>query len=330
MTVRSRKKWRNKMKVVFMGTPDFAAGILESIINAGHQVVLAVTQCVKRKGRGQEMMFPPVKQMALAHDIPVYQPVKIREPECLEPLKAVFPDIIIVAAYGQILPESILKLAPLGCVNVHASLLPKYRGAAPIQWSIIDGEKQTGVTTMMMDIGLDTGDMIEKAVVDITEDDTAGSLHDKLMEAGCSLILSTMEKLENHTAVLTPQNDSESCYAKMLKKELGNIDFNRPAEEIERLIRGLNPWPSAYTRYHGKTLKIWKARVKEGDTSCKPGEITEVAKDTFCIQTGKHLLEVEELQLEGKKRMETKAFLSGVKLKAGEKLGTDSQDLSGK
>ena len=276
------------------------------------------------------MMFPPVKQMALAHDIPVYQPVKIREPECLEPLKAVFPDIIIVAAYGQILPESILKLAPLGCVNVHASLLPKYRGAAPIQWSIIDGEKQTGVTTMMMDIGLDTGDMIEKAVVDITEDDTAGSLHDKLMEAGCSLILSTMEKLENHTAVLTPQNDSESCYAKMLKKELGNIDFNRPAEEIERLIRGLNPWPSAYTRYHGKTLKIWKARVKEGDTSCKPGEITEVAKDTFCIQTGKHLLEVEELQLEGKKRMETKAFLSGVKLKAGEKLGTDSQDLSGK
>ena len=195
---------------------------------------------------------------------------------------------------------------------------------------IIDGEKQTGVTTMMMDIGLDTGDMIEKAVVDITEDDTAGSLHDKLMEAGCSLILSTMEKLENHTAVLTPQNDSESCYAKMLKKELGNIDFNRPAEEIERLIRGLNPWPSAYTRYHGKTLKIWKARVKEGNTSCKPGEITEVAKDTFCIQTGKHLLEVEELQLEGKKRMETKAFLSGVKLKAGEKLGTDSQDLSGK
>lgn len=330
MTVRSRKKWRNKMKVVFMGTPDFAAGILESIINAGHQVVLVVTQCDKRKGRGQEMMFPPVKQMALAHDIPVYQPVKIREPECLEPLKAVFPDIIIVAAYGQILPESILKLAPLGCVNVHASLLPKYRGAAPIQWSIIDGEKQTGVTTMMMDIGLDTGDMIEKAVVDITEDDTAGSLHDKLMEAGCSLILSTMEKLENHTAVLTPQNDSESCYAKMLKKELGNIDFNRPAEEIERLIRGLNPWPSAYTRYHGKTLKIWKARVKEGNTSCKPGEITEVAKDTFCIQTGKHLLEVEELQLEGKKRMETKAFLSGVKLKAGEKLGTDSQDLSGK
>ena len=195
---------------------------------------------------------------------------------------------------------------------------------------IIDGEKQTGVTTMMMDIGLDTGDMIEKAVVDITEDDTAGSLHDKLMEAGCSLILSTMEKLENHTAVLIPQNDSESCYAKMLKKELGNIDFNRPAEEIERLIRGLNPWPSAYTRYHGKTLKIWKARVKEGNTSCKPGEITEVAKDTFCIQTGKHLLEVEELQLEGKKRMETKAFLSGVKLKAGEKLGTDSQDLSGK
>ena len=188
MIVRSRKKWRNKMKVVFMGTPDFAAGILESIINAGHQVVLAVTQCDKRKGRGQEMMFPPVKQMALAHDIPVYQPVKIREPECLEPLKAVFPDIIIVAAYGQILPESILKLAPLGCVNVHASLLPKYRGAAPIQWAVIDGEKESGVTTMMMDVGLDTGDMLEQKAIPLDEKETGGSLFDKLSALGGSMI----------------------------------------------------------------------------------------------------------------------------------------------
>lgn len=309
------------MKVIFMGTPDFAAGILERIVKAGHEVVLAVTQCDKPKGRGKEVSFPPVKEKALEYRIPVYQPEKIRQEECVSELKAYQPDIIIVAAYGQILPKSILEMAKYGCVNVHASLLPKYRGAAPIQWSIIDGETQTGVTTMMMDVGLDTGDMIEKAVVDITDQDTGGSLHDKLMEAGASLILSTMEKLQSGTAVLTKQDDSLSCYAKMLKKDMGRIDFSQPAEQIERLIRGLNPWPSAYTKYHGKTLKIWNASVLEQDAQGQPGEIVEVSKGRLTVQTGKNLLAVEELQLEGKKRMDIKSFLSGVRMEQGEKLG---------
>lgn len=313
------------MRVIFMGTPDFAAGILESIVKEGHEVVLVVTQCDKPKGRGKAVLFPPVKEKAIEHEIPVYQPEKIREQECVEKLAAYQPDIIVVAAYGQILPKSILDMAKYGCVNVHASLLPKYRGAAPIQWSIIDGEAQTGVTTMMMNEGLDTGDMIEKSVVDITASDTAGSLHDKLMAAGAELILSTMKKLEEKTAVLTEQNDAESCYAKMLKKEMGNIDFSMSAEKIEHLVRGLNPWPSAYTKYKDKTLKIWSASVVEKNTDAKPGEIVEVTKNSFCVQTGEYLLEIRELQLEGKKRMETKAFLLGVKVQPGEKLGSDDE-----
>lgn len=313
------------MRVIFMGTPDFAAGILESIVKEGHEVVLVVTQCDKPKGRGKAVLFPPVKEKAIEHEIPVYQPEKIREQECVEKLAAYQPDIIVVAAYGQILPKSILDMAKYGCVNVHASLLPKYRGAAPIQWSIIDGETQTGVTTMMMNEGLDTGDMIEKSVVDITASDTAGSLHDKLMVAGAELILSTMKKLEEKTAVLTEQNDAESCYAKMLKKEMGNIDFSMSAEKIEHLVRGLNPWPSAYTKYKDKTLKIWSASVVEKNTDAKPGEIVEVTKNSFCVQTGEYLLEIRELQLEGKKRMETKAFLLGVKVQPGEKLGSDDE-----
>lgn len=309
------------MKVIFMGTPDFAAGILDSIVRAGHHVVLAVTQCDKPKGRGKEIQFTPVKEKALAYQIPVYQPEKIKREECVEELRKYEPDIIIVAAYGQILPESILKMAKYGCVNVHASLLPKYRGAAPIQWSIIDGEKQTGVTTMMMDAGLDTGDMIDKAVVEITDEDTGGSLHDKLMEAGASLILETMDKLETGTACLTKQDDNLSCYAKMLKKDMGKIDFSMPAEKIERLVRGLNPWPSAYTSYRGKTLKIWKAYVIEKEAEGEFGEIVELSKDSFAVKTGKNLLGIMQLQLEGKKRMDTKAFLSGIKMDKGEKLG---------
>lgn len=309
------------MRVIFMGTPDFAAGILTAIVNAGHEVVLAVTQCDKPKGRGREVMFPPVKEEAIKFQIPVFQPERIKNEECVEELSKYEPDIIVVAAYGQILPESILKMAKYGCVNVHASLLPKYRGAAPIQWSIIDGEKETGVTTMMMDVGLDTGDMIDKTVVEITPEDTGGSLFDKLMEAGEKLIIETMEKLENGTAVLTKQDDSLSTYAKMLKKGMGLIDFQQSAVEIERLIRGLNPWPSAYTSYNGKTLKLWSASVKDGNAEGVNGEVTEVGKDYFLVKTGEGLLCVKELQLEGKKRMDTRSFLQGIKLSKGEMLG---------
>lgn len=309
------------MKVVFMGTPDFAAGILDSIVNAGHQVVLAVTQCDKPKGRGKEIQFPPVKKKAMAYHIPVYQPKKIRQEECAEEIRSYEPELIVVAAYGQILPKSILEMAKYGCVNVHASLLPKYRGAAPIQWAIINGETETGVTTMMMNEGLDTGDMLDKAVVAITKEDTGGTLHDKLMNAGAALILKTMEKLEKGEAIPIRQEDEFSCYAKMLKKEMGNIDFSMPAENIERLVRGLNPWPSAYTIYHGKTLKIWKACVIERESEGRYGEIAEVTGDCIAVKTGKNLLGILQLQMEGRKRMDTRAFLSGMKLEVGEKFG---------
>ncbi len=309
------------MKIIFMGTPEFAAYIMEAVANAGHDIALAVTQCDKPRGRGKKVQFSPVKEKAVALGIPVYQPEKIKKEECVRELLKYEPEMIIVAAYGQILPESILTMAKHGCINVHGSLLPKYRGAAPIQWAIIDGEKETGVTTMKMDAGIDTGDMIDKTVVSIAKEETTQTLYDKLMRAGASLLLETMEKLEKGTAVFTKQNEDDSTYTKILKKEMGNIDFSMPAEKIERLIRGLNPWPAAYTSYQGRTLKIWKAFVKEEQAEGEFGEIIEVAKDSFSVKTGKNLLCVTELQMEGKKRMDTRAFLSGIRLETGERLG---------
>lgn len=324
-----RRKEINILKVVFMGTPDIAATVLKAIIEKGHDVAAVVTQPDKPKGRGREIKFPPVKELAISSNIPVYQPQKIKNnPEIEEKIRELNPDIIVVAAYGQILPKSILDIAKYGCVNVHASLLPKYRGAAPIQWAIIDGEKVTGVTTMMMDAGLDTGDMLDKTEVGITDLDTAQTLHDKLAEAGGRIILSTMEKLEKGTAVRTKQRDEESTYARMLTKELGKIDFTKPAEEIERLIRGLNPWPSAYTTFNKKTIKIWKASVMpEKDVSgvnveeLKYGQVAVISKEYFGVRTGKDILCIRELQLEGKKRMDAKAFLSGVKINKEDILG---------
>lgn len=312
-----------------MGTPDIAVTVLKAIIENGHEVLAAVTQPDKPKGRGKEIQFPPVKELAVSCNIPVYQPQKIKNnPELEETLKALKPDIIVVAAFGQILPKSILTMAKYGCVNVHTSLLPKYRGSAPIQWAIINGEKVTGVTTMMMDDGIDTGDMLDKTEVEITDEDTAQTLHDKLAEAGGRLILTTMEKLENGTAVRTKQNDEESTYVKMLTKELGKIDFSKEAVEIERLVRGLNPWPSAYTSFNGKILKIWKAFVMPSEDMAdnniedlKYGQVAVISKDFFGVKTGKDILCIKELQLEGKKRMETRAFLSGVKLSMEDVLG---------
>ncbi len=313
------------MKIIFMGTPDFAGGILDALIAGGHEVVLAVTQEDKPKGRGKALRFPPVKENALSYGIEVFQPHRIREAKNIEKLRQYQADLIVVAAYGQILPKEILEMTPYGCVNVHASLLPKYRGAAPIQWAIIDGETVTGVTTMKMDEGLDTGDMIDKKVVEIAPDETAGTLFDKLMEAGKELILETIAKLEAGTAVFTKQEDQLSCYAKMLKKEMGNIDFTKSAAEIERLVRGLNPWPSAYTSYAGKLLKIWSATATEGHESDTPGEIIRVEKDVLAVQTGDGILKIHELQLAGKKRMDTGAFLSGVHMRQGEILGAEAE-----
>ena len=306
------------MKVIFMGTPDFSVGTLEALVEAGHEVVLAVTQPDKPKGRGGKMQYTPVKEAALARDIPVYQPKKIREPECIEELKKYNADIMVVIAFGQILPKEILQMTPYGCINVHASLLPKYRGAAPIQWAVIDGEKVSGVTTMQMNEGLDTGDMILKTEIPLDPKETGGSLHDKLAEAGAKLCVETLKCLEDKTATWEPQGESTTAYAKMLDKNLGNINWNDPAVQIERLIRGLNPWPSAYTHWNDKVIKLWQADVVEDNTDQEAGTIVKVEKDSFYVQTGEGLLKIEELQLQGKKRMDVGAFLRGNHLKYGE------------
>ena len=306
------------MKVIFMGTPDFSVGTLEALAEAGHEVVLAVTQPDKPKGRGGKMQYTPVKEAALARDIPVYQPKKIREPECIEELKKYNADIMVVIAFGQILPKEILQMTPYGCINVHASLLPKYRGAAPIQWAVIDGEKVSGVTTMQMNEGLDTGDMILKTEIPLDPKETGGSLHDKLAEAGAKLCVETLKCLEDKTATWEPQGESTTAYAKMLDKNLGNINWNDPAVQIERLIRGLNPWPSAYTHWNDKVIKLWQADVVEDNTDQEAGTIVKVEKDSFYVQTGEGLLKIEELQLQGKKSMDAGAFLRGNHLEYGE------------
>ena len=306
------------MKVIFMGTPDFSVGTLEALAEAGHEVVLAVTQPDKPKGRGGKMQYTPVKEAALARDIPVYQPKKIREPECIEELKKYNADIMVVIAFGQILPKEILQMTPYGCINVHASLLPKYRGAAPIQWAVIDGEKVSGVTTMQMNEGLDTGDMILKTEIPLDPKETGGSLHDKLAEAGAKLCVETLKCLEDKTATWEPQGESTTAYAKMLDKNLGNINWNDPAVQIERLIRGLNPWPSAYTHWNDKVIKLWQADVVEDNTNQEAGTIVKVEKDSFYVQTGEGLLKIEELQLQGKKRMDAGTFLRGNHLEYGE------------
>lgn len=306
------------MKVIFMGTPDFSVGTLEALIEAGHEVVLAVTQPDKPKGRGKEMQFTPVKECALKYNIPVFQPRRVREIECIEELRKYNADIMVVVAFGQILPKEILEMTPYGCVNVHASLLPKYRGAAPIQWSIIDGEEITGVTTMQMDEGLDTGDMLLKTEIHMDEKETGGSLHDKLAEAGAKLCVETLEALQQKTVTPIPQGETTTAYAKMLDKQLGNIDWDKKGVEIERLIRGLTPWPSAYTNWNGKVMKIWDAEVVEGTNGAAPGTIVKVEKDAFYVQTGEGFLRVRELQIPGKKRMDAGAFLRGYQVKAGE------------
>ena len=320
------------MRIVFMGTPDFSVPALKALVEAGHQVIAVVTQPDKPKGRGKEVQMTPVKIQAMEYGIPVYQPAKVREASFVEVLKGLEADVYVVIAFGQILPKAVLELPKYGCINIHASLLPKYRGAAPIQGCVIDGERETGITTMMMDVGLDTGDMLEKAVIPIEEKETGGSLHDKLSMAGGDLILSTLKKLEEGTLVRTPQTDEGTCYAKMLTKSLGDIDWNQGAVSIERLIRGLNPWPSAYTMWNGKTIKIWAADVIAGreaadflsesgvpaETGTAPGTVVCSDKRGLVVCTGGGLLSIRELQMEGKKRMDTPAFLRGYPIPAGD------------
>lgn len=309
------------MRVIFMGTPDFSVGTLEALIAAGHEMCLAVTQPDKPKGRGGKMQYTPVKEKALFYNIPVYQPKRVRDPECVEELRKYNADVMVVVAFGQILPKEILEMTPYGCINVHASLLPKYRGAAPIQWAIIEGEEVTGVTTMQMDEGLDTGDMILKTEVPVAADETGESLHDKLAAAGAALCVETLKALEDGTAVREKQGESPTAYAKMLTKELGDIDWAEPAVKIERIVRGLNSWPSAYTHWNGKVMKIWRAAAEASEAAdVQPGTVVSVEKESFAVQTGDGVLRVLEVQMPGKKRMDAGAFLRGNTMEPGELL----------
>ncbi|MDE6318870.1 MAG: methionyl-tRNA formyltransferase [Lachnospiraceae bacterium] len=326
------------MKVVFMGTPDFAVGALEAIIEAGHQVAAVVTQPDKPKGRGKEVQMTPVKACAQKYGSRVFQPVKIKGPEPVETLRSYQADVCVVAAFGQILSEEILTMPKYGCVNIHASLLPKYRGAGPIQWAIINGEKITGVTIMRMDKGVDTGDMLLKAEVAIASDETADTLHDKLAAAGARLIVEALAKIEAGDVTPVKQNDEDACHAKMLHKSMGKIDWQMEAEKLDCLIRGLISWPGAFTLFRGKTLKIWREEVvseqeltaleeltgqsPDGFVRNKPpGTVVLVQKDALYVQTGDGILRLIEVQPEGKRRMAVKDFLLGYPIKAGERLG---------
>lgn len=311
------------MKIIFMGTPDFAAGALQSLLEAGHEVTAVVTQPDKPKGRSGEPMASPVKICAGKAGIPVLQPRRVKAPEAVAELKKYPADVYIVAAFGQILSREILDIPRLGCLNIHASLLPKYRGASPIQHAIIDGEKETGITIQQMDEGIDTGDILYKKSISIADDDNYETLHDKLMRLGGEAVTETLSLLEQGKLTPEKQQDGLSSYAPLIEKSLGKIDFSKSAAELDRLIRGLTPWPSAFTDYRGKQLKIWRAvPVREENTSgCEPGEVLKVEKDCVTVAAGEGALRILELQLEGKKRMSTHDFLLGVKLQQGEILG---------
>lgn len=313
------------MKIVFMGTPDFSVGALEALIGAGHEITAVVTQPDKPRGRSGQMQFSPVKECAIKHNIPVFQPVKIKTPEATEKLAEYEADIYVVAAFGQILSKKILEMPKYGCVNIHASLLPQYRGAAPISQCIIDGEKETGVTIMQMDEGIDTGDILTRKKVIIEEKETTASLFDKLSKAGAALIVETLPLLEQGRITPVKQDERLASHVKMMDKSAGRIDWTKDAVFIERLVRGLNSWPSAYTSFHGKTVKIWDSDVvadQTGEACRKPGTISFVSKDYFDVACGTGSLRINELQLEGHKRMDTKSFLLGNPWEAGMILGS--------
>lgn len=307
------------MKVVFMGTPDFAVGALEKIIEAGHEVTLVVTQPDREKGRGKEVAFSPVKECAIKHGINVFQPLKIRLPENVEELKKYEADVFVVAAFGQILSKEILDMPRYGCINIHASLLPKYRGASPIAWSILNGDEKTGVTIMQMNEGMDTGDILLQRAIPIEKKETTEGLFDKLMVLGADMITEALDKLSKGELKAVPQDESLATKVGKMDKTFGLIDWNEAAEVIERKIRGLYSWPSAYTFINGKRLKVFNADVTKADsTGAKPGSIIKVDKDAFTVMTGKDALTVNDIQIEGKRRMAVKEFLLGYSLNEGD------------
>jgi methionyl-tRNA formyltransferase len=306
------------IRTVFMGTPAFAVPTLDVLLQAGLNLVGVYTQPDRPKGRGQTLAAPPVKEMALRHGIPVFQPQKLRAPEVVEELRALAPDLIVVVAFGQILPKSVLEIPRYGCINVHASLLPKYRGAAPINQAIIDGETETGITTMLMDVGLDTGPMLLKRALPIGPDETAGELHDRLCLLGGETMAATLQLLLRGELRSEVQDESQTCYAAMLKKEDGRINWSQSAQQIHDRIRGLSPWPGTYTFLHGEPLKLFLTRVEAG--AGEPGTILAPATDAVRIACGSGVLAVRELQLPGKKRLAAADFLRGCPLPIGSRL----------
>lgn len=301
----------SELRVVFMGTPDFAVPTLNCLLHSNHEILAVVSQPDKPKGRGKKIQYTPVKETALAHSIPVLQPQKANTDSFIHELKALSPDVIVVVAFGQILSERVLSIPSKGCINVHGSLLPKYRGAAPIQWALINGDKITGITTMLMDAGMDTGDMLLKEEVEIKEEDTAGTMHDRLAQVGADLLIKTLDQVEYHQLTPEKQNNEDATYAPMIRKELGHIRWSQSASAIRNLVKGLDPWPSAYSFMNGKILKIWNLKKINGIQGT-PGEIVAASpKEGLIVQGGDGQLLIEELQLQGKKRMQAEDFLRG-------------------
>ena len=310
------------MRIVFMGTPDFAVGSLQALCESGkHEILAVVTQPDRPKGRGNKLLQTPVKEYALAQGLTVYQPQKVKTPEFVELLHELQPELIVVAAFGQFLSKEILELPKYGCINVHASLLPKYRGAAPIQYAIIKGEKESGVTIMQMDIGMDTGAMLDKVVVPIAENTTMGELHDALREQGATLLLQVIDKIAAGTAVAEPQDDAQATYATLLDRSMEHIDWSKTAQEVHNLIRGFNPAPSTFTKLpNGKSLKIWGSKMTDKSSAAAAGTVIETGKHSFFVSCGEGVLEITEVQPESKKRMPAQVFLNGRGVQEGDLL----------
>lgn len=310
------------MRIVFMGTPDFAVGSLQALCESGkHEILAVVTQPDRPKGRGNKLLQTPVKEYALEQGLTVYQPQKVKTPEFVELLHELQPELIVVAAFGQFLSKEILELPKYGCINVHASLLPKYRGAAPIQYAIIKGEKESGVTIMQMDIGMDTGAMLDKVVVPIAENTTMGELHDALREQGATLLLQVIDKIATGTAVAEPQDDAQATYATLLDRSMEHIDWSKTAQEVHNLIRGFNPAPSTFTKLpNGKSLKIWGSKMTDKSSAAAAGTVIETGKHSFFVACGEGVLEITEVQPESKKRMPAQVFLNGRGVQEGDLL----------
>lgn len=308
-------------RIIFMGTPDFACPTLQALIERGENLVAVVTQPDRPKGRGQKLMPPPVKELAEKNGIPVYQPLKVRDPGFVDIVRELAPDVIVVVAFGQILPKALLDIPRHGCINVHASLLPRYRGAAPLNWCIINGEVETGVTTMLMDVGLDTGDMLLIGKTPLDENEDIVSLHDRMAAMGAGLLAETLDRLAAGELVPQPQNNADSCYAPMLKKEDGVIDWQADARTIHNQVRGLAVWPGACTTIGDQVLKIFRTRV--GDGCGVPGTVLQAAKGHFEVACQSGSLFLQELQLAGKKRLDCASFLAGYPVTEGILLGNE-------